>query len=81
MSAESNVPAHVTAATPWHWTMHDSAGAVVDIGPDLCEAFADQAEAEAWLGEFFGDLADAGVDEVTLHESERTVYGPMSLHA
>ncbi|GAB3623470.1 hypothetical protein GCM10027418_15530 [Mariniluteicoccus endophyticus] len=41
--------------------------------------FPSQAEAEAWLTEAYEDLADQGVTEVTLHEGDRVVYGPMSL--
>lgn len=72
---------HVTADTPWHWLMLDRTGEAVAVAEDLLVGFADQGEAEAWLGEFFGDLADAGVDQVTLVEVDRVVYGPMSLHA
>lgn len=38
-----------------------------------------QGEAESWLGESYPDLADLGVDSVTLYEGDRLVYGPMSL--
>ena len=38
------------------------------------------ADAESWVGEFYADLAELGVDAVTLLEADRTVYGPMSLH-
>jgi hypothetical protein len=43
--------------------------------------FDDQAEAEAWLGEHWEELRDAGVDEVTLLDGDEKVYGPMSLHS
>lgn len=43
------------------------------------KTFTTQADAEAWLGEFYVDLQDYGVESVTLVEGERTVYGPMSL--
>lgn len=49
--------------------------------PGLGEPFPTQADAEAWLTASFEDLVDAGVDEVTLMEEDRVVYGPMSLHA
>ena len=45
------------------------------------QRFASQADAESWVGEVWADLADAGVDAVTLFEHDREVYGPMSLHA
>lgn len=48
---------------------------------DTSPVFDDQDAAEAWLGEHWGDLADVGVDEVTLLCDGEVVYGPMSLHA
>lgn len=42
--------------------------------------FADQDEAEVWLSASWQDLADRGVDEVTLLCDGEVVYGPMSLH-
>ena len=45
------------------------------------QRFPTQADAESWVGEIWADLAEAGVDAVTLFELERQVYGPMSLHA
>jgi len=45
------------------------------------QRFASQADAESWVGETWADLAEVGVDAVTLLEADRTVYGPMSLHA
>lgn len=41
--------------------------------------FPTQAEAEAWLGETWAELADLGVDSVTLWRDGVPVYGPMSL--
>jgi len=70
------------AARPWRWAMLDSAGAEVAIdGPLADQAFPSQADAESWVGEFWAELADQGVDAVTLYEADRLVYGPMSLHA
>ena len=66
---------------PWRWRLLDASGAEVDAPEDLVQTFASQSDAESWLGEFFGDLADAGVDQVVLLEADREVYGPMSLHA
>jgi hypothetical protein len=43
--------------------------------------FPSQGEAETWLGEFFPELVDAGVQSVSLYEADRRVYGPMSLEA
>lgn len=47
---------------------------------DGSPTFDDQAAAEAWLSANWQDLADAGVDEVTLLDGDEIVYGPMSLH-
>ena len=44
------------------------------------ERFPTQADAETWIGEAWRDLLDDGVDQVTLLEGDRVVYGPMSLH-
>jgi hypothetical protein len=42
-------------------------------------SFPSQAEAEAYLGESWQDLAEAGVGAVTLRHGGEIVYGPMSL--
>ena len=56
--------------------------AEVDVAAEYAgRRFASQADAESWVGEIWSDLAEAGVDAVTLLEHERVVYGPMSLHA
>ena len=44
------------------------------------ERFPNQSDAESWVGEAWPDLLAEGVDQVTLLEGERKVYGPMSLH-
>lgn len=54
----------------WRWT-YDDGGASGE--------FPSQAEAEAWLGESWRELLDAGARAVTLMEGDREVYGPMSL--
>ena len=43
------------------------------------EGFAGQAEAEAWMSAAYEELAEAGVEAVTLFDGETLVYGPMSL--
>jgi hypothetical protein len=43
--------------------------------------FVSQADAESWLGLVWRDLADQGVQAVSLYEEQRLVYGPMSLSA
>lgn len=66
---------------PWWWRLEDATGATVDAPEHADQRFASQADAESWVGEAYADLAEAGVDAVTLFEHERQVYGPMSLHA
>jgi hypothetical protein len=69
-------------AQPWRWRLEDSSGAEVSVDADLAgRTFPTQADAESWVGEFWPDLADAGVTAVTLFEVDREVYGPMSLEA
>jgi hypothetical protein len=61
------------------WRFEAADGTVVErAGGDR---FPSQADAESWVGETWSDLAAEGVDQVTLLEHERVVYGPMSLHA
>ena len=85
MSLPEQPPAFRPAAPaeqPWRWRLEDASGAEVTVDDDLAAAtFPSQGDAESWVGEIWADLADAGVDAVTLFEHERQVYGPMSLHA
>lgn len=55
----------------WRWR--------TDTGIGDLPSFPTQADAEAWLGEAFADLVEAGAGAVTLLDGERVVYGPMSL--
>lgn len=66
---------------PWWWRLEDASGAEVAAEGYSDERFASQADAESWVGEIWAELAEAGVDAVTLFEHDREVYGPMSLHA
>jgi hypothetical protein len=67
---------------PWAWRLEDASGAEVEVpGEYAGRRFASQADAESWVGEIWSDLAELGVDAVTLLEAERVVYGPMSLQA
>lgn len=69
------------AERPWRWRLEDAAGAEVVVEGDLADQrFASQADAESWVGETWSELAAEGVDAVTLFETDRAVYGPMSLH-
>ncbi|MBA3294026.1 MAG: hypothetical protein WKF51_03270 [Geodermatophilaceae bacterium] len=63
----------------WTWRYEDEAGATLST-PEP-EAFESRSDAESWLGENFGDLADNGIAAVTLLDGESPVYGPMSLSA
>jgi hypothetical protein len=61
----------------YRWRYVDEEGMELP-GPE--EEFEDQLEAESWLGEYFADLRDSGIDAVTLLHDEVEVYGPMSLY-
>lgn len=66
----------------WTWVYLDADGTEpdIEIGPAGAEAeFPTQGDAESWLGENWRELAAAGVAAVTLLDSGREVYGPMSL--
>ena len=69
------------AQAAWHWRLEDSAGAEVTEGVEDSPRFASQSDAESWVGEVWRDLVEDGVEQVTLFEGDRQVYGPMSLHA
>ena len=70
------------AERPWWWRLENADGEEVEVDDEFAgQRFASQADAESWVGETWSDLAAEGVDQVTLLEHERTVYGPMSLHA
>lgn len=56
------------------WTWLYSGGAA-----EAPAGFPTQAEAEAWLGENWQELADSGVSAVTLRQGDFDVYGPMPL--
>ncbi len=70
------------AERPWFWRLEDGSGAEVTVPADYAgRRFPSQADAESWVGEIWSDLAELGVEAVTLMEGDRTVYGPMSLSA
>lgn len=66
----------------WIWRYETADGAPVHAVPAAGQigAFPSQADAEAWLGDTWAELLAGGVDQVTLLEDDREVYGPMSLH-
>jgi hypothetical protein len=67
---------------PWWWRLEGPGGEEVAVSGDLADQrFASQADAESWVGEIWSELAEEGVEAVTLFELERQVYGPMSLRA
>ena len=64
----------------WHWRYEDEAGSPATVGGgEAVERFPSQSDAESWLGENWRNLLDQGVQQVTLLEDGREVYGPMSL--
>jgi hypothetical protein len=68
----------------WRWRFEDASGAEVATAEGGTAAgtsgFPSQSDAESWIGEVWHDLLDEGVEQVTLLEADREVYGPMSLH-
>ena len=70
------------AERPWWWRLEDATGGSVQVSDELAERrFANQADAESWVGETWPDLADDGVAAVTRFENDTVIYGPMSLGA
>jgi hypothetical protein len=64
----------------WTWRYEDGNGAEVDGAPAPAgEPFPTQSDAETWIGENWRELLSSGVEQVTLLEAGRVVYGPMSL--
>jgi hypothetical protein len=63
----------------WSWRFEDASGGAADAEGVANESFPTQADAETWIGEIWRELLAAGVEQVTLFEDGREVYGPMSL--
>jgi hypothetical protein len=63
----------------WTWQLEKTDGTVLTARGLPAETFPSQSDAESWLGENWRMLLEAGVDQVTLLEDDRTEYGPMSL--
>jgi hypothetical protein len=55
----------------WSWQYENGDGQPVD-GPE--ETFPSQADAESWVGQFWRELAAAGVVTVVLLEDDRVEY-------
>jgi hypothetical protein len=74
----------LSGRTTWRWRFEDRSGAEVGLADGSTAAgvtgFPSQSDAESWIGEVWRELLDEGVDQVTLFEADREVYGPMSLH-
>jgi hypothetical protein len=68
----------------WRWRFEDAAGREVGETDGSTASgvsgFPSQSDAESWIGEVWRELVDDGIDQVTLFEGDREVYGPMSLH-
>lgn len=62
------------------WRFETADGTSVEPSSGGGDRFPSQADAESWVGEAWPDLVADGVDQVTLLEGDRVVYGPMSLH-
>jgi len=65
----------------WTWTYLDADGVAVTGAELVITGFPSQSDAESWLGEQWRELAEAGVEAVTLNHEGTVVYGPMSLRA
>jgi hypothetical protein len=63
----------------WTWSYLDAQGGPVSSAEAASASFPTQSDAESWIGESWRELLDSGVEQVTLLEDERIVYGPMSL--
>jgi len=63
----------------WTWIFLDADGAAMTGEALVATGFPSQSDAESWLGEQWRELADIGVDSVTLKHEGDAVYGPMSL--
>lgn len=65
----------------YHWLPESGAFSLADLeAVGLRRKFEEQAAAEEWLGDHYGELLEQGVAEVSLYEEDRLIYGPMSLH-
>lgn len=65
----------------WTWTYLDADGTAMTGEVLVTTGFPSQSDAESWLAEQWRELAEAGVDAVTLGHQGTVVYGPMSLRA
>jgi hypothetical protein len=65
----------------WMWRYESADGTVLAAVPSaaVTDGFPTQGDAESWIGETWQVLLDGGVEQVTLLEGDRVVYGPMGL--
>ncbi|MFI1399027.1 hypothetical protein [Streptomyces sp. NPDC020681] len=64
----------------WTWRFEKSDGTEVQPAVQP-EEFTTQGDAESWIGEYWKELLEGGVEQVTLSEDTTKIYGPMSLNA
>ncbi len=67
-------------SSDYTWVCHNAEANFVE-SLAAAQRFPTQAEAEAWLGDEWPQLAQDGVAQVTLVCGDEPVYGPMSLSA
>jgi len=63
----------------WFWRFETVDGTTPPGQPELSQGFPTQSDAETWIGESWQGLLDGGIDQVSLLEEDRVVYGPMGL--
>lgn len=63
----------------WTWRLEAADGTVLAGAALPRPFFPSQADAETWLGENWRSLFGSGVEQVSLLEDGRVVYGSMSL--
>lgn len=63
----------------WLWRYEAADGSTPPVEAAQSQSFPSQADAETWIGEEWRTLLDSGVEQVSLIEDDRVVYGPMSL--
>lgn len=69
-----------TCRVTWTWRYETADGRTLSAKALAQETFPSQSDAETWLGERWRALLAEGVDQVTLLDDSRVMYGPMSLH-
>jgi hypothetical protein len=63
----------------WTWQTQAADGSAVESVLANDEAFPTQGDAESWIGEYWHELVDEGVAQVSLLNGASVIYGPMSL--